>query len=257
MRDRVPDLRVVEVGDLEPSQLEGVERVAVAGGDGSIAPVAALAARAGIPLAVIPAGTANDFASALGLPLDLEDASDLAVEGARRRRLDLGRAGERPFVNVASAGLPPVAAREAEGLKRALGPLAYAVAALRAGLTAEALQCRVECDGTSIHEGPAWQVTVGCGGAFGGGASVKADPADGVLALVAIPAGSRASLAWRAFGLRRGRVEEQEGVVSTRCREAGVEVRGELIMNVDGEVARFGSAGRFTVEPGAFEVVVG
>ena len=150
-----------------------------------------------------------------------------------------------------------MAAREAEGLKRALGPLAYAVAALRAGLTAEALPCRVECDGTSIHEGPAWQVTVGCGGAFGGGASVKADPADGVLDLVAIPAGSRASLAWRAFGLRRGRVEEQGGVESTRCREARIEVEGELTMNVDGEVVRFGPAARFTVEPGAFEVVVG
>src|SRR5919204_1769138 len=47
------------------------DRLAVAGGDGSIGPVAAHAARAGVPLAVIPTGTANDFARALDLPLDL------------------------------------------------------------------------------------------------------------------------------------------------------------------------------------------
>ena len=84
-----------------------------------------------------PVGTANDFARALGLPEDLAEAVELAATGRRTERLDLGRVGERPFVNAASAGLSPVAAREAHGLKRALGPLAYTVGALRAGLFAD------------------------------------------------------------------------------------------------------------------------
>ena len=103
----------------------GAERLAVAGGDGSIAPAAEAAGAAGIPLAVIPAGTANDFAAAMGLPAETAAASRLAVRGERTRRLDLGRMDRRPFVNVASAGLSPVAASEASGMKRALGPLAY------------------------------------------------------------------------------------------------------------------------------------
>jgi len=229
--------------------------VVVAGGDGSIAPVAELAGKAGIPIAVVPAGTANDFARALGLPGDPMEACELALRGERLVRLELGRVGDRPFVNVASAGLPPAAARRASGLKRALGPFAYAVGALRAGLAARALDCRLECDGREVHRGPAWQVTVACSGAFGGGASVEADPADGRLDAVAIPAGSRLALAWRAYGLRTGRVERQSAVESVRCREAALESAREFSMNVDGEVCRFGPA-RFTVEPGAYEVVV-
>lgn len=89
----------------------------MAGGDGSIAPAAAAAASAGIPLAVIPAGTANDFARELDLPRDIEEACRLAAAGRETRSLDLGRMGERPFVNIASAGLAPVAASEASGLK--------------------------------------------------------------------------------------------------------------------------------------------
>ena len=58
----------------------------MAGGDGSIAPAAAAAGAAGLPLAVIPAGTANDFAHGMKLPLDLDEACRLAVQGTRPRR---------------------------------------------------------------------------------------------------------------------------------------------------------------------------
>ena len=105
----------------------GPQRIVVAGGDGSVGCGAAAAARAGVPLGVVPVGTANDFARALDLPEDVDEAVAIAADGARTERLDLGRAGERPFVNAASAGLSPVAARNAHGLKSALGPLAYTV----------------------------------------------------------------------------------------------------------------------------------
>jgi diacylglycerol kinase family enzyme len=90
----------------------GPERIVVAGGDGTIAPCAALAGRLGVPLAVVPLGTANDFARAHGLPLDVRVARELAAWGVRTRPLELGRLADgRPFVNVASAGLAPLAAR--------------------------------------------------------------------------------------------------------------------------------------------------
>ena len=256
LRSAGANLRTASIERVGETDLEGVERVVVCGGDGSIAPVAELAGRAGVPLAVVPSGTANDFARAHGLPADLDEACALALGGERLERLDLGRVDGRPFVNVASAGLPPEAAREARGFKAALGPLAYAVGALRAGLTATALDCTLTCDGGVVHRGPAWQVTVACSGAFGGGASVGADPADGRLDVVAIPAGSRLALAWRGFGLRSGRVERQEGVQSARCREAALDAGGGFSMNVDGEVCEFGPAS-FTVEPAAFELVTG
>src|SRR3954470_4885875 len=68
-------LDVAEIADSpEEARAEGGERVGVVGGDGTLAPPAALAARRGIPLAVIAGGTANDFARALDLPLEREAA---------------------------------------------------------------------------------------------------------------------------------------------------------------------------------------
>ena len=136
----------------EPEDLERIpaaepERIVVAGGDGTVGAVAELAGRLGVPLGVIPAGTANDFVRANGLPLDPVEAAVLAVTGSELRRLELGRLGDgRPFVNVASAGLASVAARRAAPLKPRLGPLAYGVGAVRAAATAAPLQCTVRVD---------------------------------------------------------------------------------------------------------------
>ncbi len=47
-------------------------------------------------------------------------------------------------------------------MKAVLGPLAYAVGAVRAGVEADPVDCVVRCDGSEIHSGAAWQVTVAC-----------------------------------------------------------------------------------------------
>ena len=169
-------------------------------------PAAAAAGRAGIPLAVVPAGTANDFARRLGLPDGITAACRLAVRGTKLESLELGWMNdERPFVNVASAGLPAPAAEKARGWKDRLGPLAYAAGALSAGMTAKPLTCLVVCDGREVLAGEAWQVTVAASGAFGAGASIEeADPTDGSLEVVAIEAGSRIGLVSLAYHLRRG-----------------------------------------------------
>jgi diacylglycerol kinase (ATP) len=233
-------------------------RIVVAGGDGSVGCGAAAAARAGVPLGVVAVGTANDFARAMHLPSELLAAVDLAASGTQTQRLDLGRVGERPFVNAASAGLSPVAARKAHGLKGLLGPLAYTVGALRAGLFAKPVRCTVDVDGEREFEGEAWQVIVGLTGAFGGGAEIDSDPADGRLDVVAIEAGSRAGLVVRGYGLRTGQVEGQRGVFTANGTSIEVEHLGEngAGFNVDGELIADKRL-RFTVEPRAFDLVVG
>jgi len=231
-------------------------RIVVAGGDGSVGCGAAAASKAEVPLGVVPVGTANDFARALELPDDVPQAVELAAEGGRTERLDLGRAGGRPFVNAASAGLSPVAARNAHGLKGALGPLAYTVGALRAGLFADPVAARVTVDGEVAFDGQAWQVIVGLTGAFGGGAEVDADPADGLLDVVVIEAGSRARLVAYGYGLRAGRVEHQSGAITASGRRIEVETDSETGFNVDGELIDQPRLA-FSAEPGAYDVVVG
>ncbi|EPD62446.1 acylglycerol kinase family protein [Streptomyces sp. HGB0020] len=83
---------------------EGADLLGVAGGDGTQALVADVAASLGVPFLVIPAGTRNHFALDLGL--DREDPAKAldALRDGVELRVDLGRAGVRPFVNNVSFG---------------------------------------------------------------------------------------------------------------------------------------------------------
>jgi diacylglycerol kinase (ATP) len=258
LRSRGADVSVHPVQKPDAALGADPERIVVAGGDGSIGPAAALAARAGVPLAVVAVGTANDFARALELPKDRAEACRLAIGGTRTRPIELGWMEERPFVNVASLGLAPAAARRAHGLKRRLGVLSYAVGAVRAGFTARPVGCRVVAvDGEELFSGEAWQATIACSGAFGGGSRVGADPGDGMLDAVVVEAGSRIALIARAYGMRTGRLEGQRGVHARRGPAFEVEVGPATSFNVDGEICEPSGRVSFTVEPAAVELVVG
>ncbi len=230
----------------------------MAGGDGSIAPAAAAAGAAGLALAVIPVGTANDFARGLQLPHALGAAARLAVEGRLVRPLDLGRIDGRPFVNAASAGLAAQAAGEAHGLKKVLGPLAYGLGALLAGLRERPIRCELRLDGERFFEGRVWQVTVAGTGTFGAGSRLEpAKPDDGCLDVAVIEAGSRVRLVAHAYSLRFGRLTRRSDVRHERARTVELVVAPETAFNVDGEVVSLGRGVRFGVEPAAFELVVG
>jgi diacylglycerol kinase (ATP) len=246
---RLPLDRTDEAASLAP------ERLVVASGDGGVAPAADAAGGIGVPLAVVPSGTANDFARRMRLPFETAEACRLAVHGSRLRRLDLGRLGDRPFVNAASAGLAPAAARRAGPLKRLLGPVAYMVGAVWSAATERPLPCAVSCDGREVFSGDAWQVIVACSGAFGAGSRLdEADPADGLLDVVVIAAGPRLRLVRHAYGIRRGRLSDQPGVVHARARVVELDLPPRERLNVDGELVE--PAPRATVDPGRFELVV-
>lgn len=263
LREGGAEVKPFPIGAWEEAALSGSDRIAVAGGDGSLGCAAAAAGKAGVPLAVIATGTANDFAAAAELPADLEAACGLAVAGKDLRSMELGRVGGRPFVNVASVGLAPIAAEEADGLKEQIGALAYPVGAAKAGATAHPVRCRVTCDGRELHDGEAWQVSVACMGAFGGGASLEADAGDGLLDLVVIEGSSRARLVKHAYGLRIGTVEGQKGVLDARCATVELTLRDEGdCLNVDGELVEateleVDGTIRFAAERDAFALVVG
>jgi diacylglycerol kinase (ATP) len=252
------ELTRFDIDEIEDAVASGADRIVVAGGDGSIGPVAAAAGRAGIPLAVVPAGTANDFARRMGLPDSVTAACRLAVHGRQLRSLELGWMNDmRPFVNAASAGLPGPAAEQASSWKDRLGPLAYAAGAVVAGLNAKPLTCLVECDGEELLAGEAWQVTVAASGAFGAGVTVEeADPSDGALDVIAIEAGPRLGLVSLAYHLRRGDLTRHPRAYHKHCDKAEVQVPDYTRFNVDGELVTEGDA-RFRAVKGAFRLVIG
>ncbi len=245
------DPELIPIDELDALDPDGpgaqaAQRVVVAGGDGSVGPAAALAARLDVPLAVVPTGTANDLARALELPLDDEAAAlRLAATGTSTQAVDLAYAADAPFLNAASSGLSVLATRRAEPLKRPLGPLAYAVGALVAGARAKPARVRVTVDGEALFAGDAWQVIVAGTGAFGGGSQLD-DARPGALDVAVVCGGPRRQLVRRAWGMRSGGLTDQPGVVSGSGERVSVE--GPGMFNVDGEV-RDVPHGRFTLGP--------
>ena len=101
---------ILEPGDdllalAEDAVDRGARVIGMAGGDGSQALIATVAARRGVPHVCIPAGTRNHFALDLGLDRDdVVGALDAYTDG-RERRIDLARVNDRVFVNNASLGV--------------------------------------------------------------------------------------------------------------------------------------------------------
>lgn len=217
------------------------DRVVVSGGDGSIGCGFLAAHDADVPLAVIPTGTANDFAAAHDLPRELEPAIALAGNPhAHWQAIWGGTAAGRTFVNVASVGLAVDAAEYAEQLKSKAGPAAYALGAARAGLRAHPVRVKVALEGEEIFDGRVWQFLAGATGRFGGGSGLgEADPHRGHLTVAIVPAGTRLTLPLRAVGLRRRAIERQRAVEWGRTEEISVIASAsgrQVTWNLDGEL---------------------
>jgi len=100
-----------------------VGRVVVGGGDGSLHAAAPGVIATGLPLGILPLGTANDLARTLGLPLGLDAAARVIADG-RTRSIDLGEVNGHPFFNVASLGFGVDLTRAlTSDAKRRWGPL--------------------------------------------------------------------------------------------------------------------------------------
>jgi diacylglycerol kinase family enzyme len=245
-------------GDL-PGSTRGVERVVVAGGDGSIGCAARLALRLDVPLGVVPAGTANDFARAVELPSDLERACVLAATGDQLRDVDLAFVDGTPFVNVASFGLAPHAAEKAKPLKSPLRALAYPFGAAAAAVTGKPVNVVATVDGEVAWSGKAWQAMIASTGAFGGWAQTGSTHlGDGNLDVVIVPAGrGLPRLAFDAAALIRGELADRDGVLHVRGKTIELVLRRAPQMVVDGEVVDAGDRHVAAHVAGTVRVVTG
>jgi diacylglycerol kinase (ATP) len=170
---------------------DGAELVFVWGGDGMVQRCADVMAGSGVPLAVIPAGTANLLAGNLGIPADIDRAVEIGLDG-RRRLLDLGVVNGERFAVMAGAGFDAALIRDVDGAaKGRLGRLAYVWAGGR-NLRRSAVGARVRVDGATVYEGRVSCVLAGNVGSLFGGLTVfpGAEPDDGRLEVAVVTAGT-------------------------------------------------------------------
>ncbi len=118
-RERGIDTHVLDQDD-DPAELarsSDADALGIAGGDGSLASVAEAALARGLPFVCIPFGTRNHFARDIGLDRD-DPIGALDAFAGTERRIDVGRAGERLFVNNVSLGLYAQLVHRREGHRR-------------------------------------------------------------------------------------------------------------------------------------------
>jgi diacylglycerol kinase family enzyme len=134
-------------GAIQQLAKDGVRRVAVAGGDGTIALAAGAASSSSIELAVVPGGTLNHLASDMGIPDALDEALHLAING-EARPVDAGCVNDRIFLNTSSVGAYVTFVRTRERLERSLGyRLASIVAGIRLLIRPPVFTVEVEIEG--------------------------------------------------------------------------------------------------------------
>jgi diacylglycerol kinase (ATP) len=214
-----------------------VDRVVLAGGDGTMNAAAPALLETGLPFAIIPLGTGNDLARTLGIPEDPAAAARVAAEG-RLRAIDVGVANDVPFFNVASIGfgvdLTHALTRDA---KQRWGKLGYAVAAVRVLARMRPFSAAIRC-GDQVVRSRTVHVAVGNGRHYGGGMTVseRSRIDDGTLDVFSLEVGSVWGLLRLLPALRRGDHGRWHEVRTAEGEEVEIRTRRRRAVNTDGEI---------------------
>jgi len=253
------EIRVTwEYGDGERYVREAVElqaqTVIAAGGDGTINEVATALARLSPErrpvLGIVPLGTANDFATSAGIPLEMDNALRLAIQG-KASAIDLARVNnDRYFINMATGGFGTrITTETPEKLKSSLGGVSYFIHGLMRMDTLKADSCTLE--GPDFHwQGDALVIGIGNGRQAGGGQRLcpTALINDGKLELSI--ATSQELLQTLVHKLTSD--EENPNLITASLPWLTIRAPNEMTFNLDGEPLT-GTEFRIEVMPSALE----
>ena len=231
-----------------------IDRLVVGGGDGMVHLGANLCAGTPVPLGVIAAGTGNDIARELGLPVRDAAASVQRILSGSTRQVDAARhttatGGQKWFLGVLAAGFDAVVNERANQLTWPKGPMRYNLAILRELPVFRAIPYTLVLDGERIDT-EAMLVAVGNGPAYGGGMRVTPDASfdDGLLDVLILRKISTFEFLRVFPRVFKGTHVSHHAVQIRRARTVSLEAKG-IVSYADGE--------RFAPLPMSMEVVPG
>ena len=236
---------------------EGAELVFVWGGDGMVQHSIDNLAGTGVTLAIIPAGTANLFASSLEIPSDIEAAVEIGLKG-RDRTLDVGKINGERFAVMAGAGLDAHMIEEADGgLKESFGRLAYIWTASKS-LRKEPFKARIEINDELWYKGTASCVLLGNVGSLFGGVEAfdNAKPDDGLLEVGVTNAEGLGQWARTVARTAIGTTAKSPFVQVTKAKKVRVELDRKVAYELDGGAREPTKLLKVKIEPGAITVRV-
>lgn len=232
----------------------------VVGGDGTLSGILDPVCASAVPVALVPAGTGNDLARALGLPRhDPVAAAELALTGVPRA-IDVGeiRTSDRtaPFLTIAALGFDAKVSDRTNRLRWPQGVLRYYLALVIELVRLRPMEFAVSVDGSPVVRAPGTLVAVGNTASYGGGMPlcVGAVADDGLLDLVQVVPLTRLRLLRLFPLLLRGTHLERREVTHRRARSVTVSAP-DLVVYADGE--RIGEAEcTIIARPSALTVLV-
>ena len=237
---------------------EGAKLLFAWGGDGMVQRCIDVLAGSKVKLAIIPAGTANLFASNLGIPKDIEQAVAVGLRG-ERRKLDVGRFNGERFGVMAGAGFDASMIRDAGagGLKDRLGRVAYVWTGSK-NLRSKPFRAEIEVDGAGWYKGKASCILVGNVGELFGGVEAFDDarPDDGKLELGVVTA--EGLIEWGRMLARAavGTASNSPFAQTTKARSLKVTLNRKVLYELDGGDRTKVKAFKVKVEAGAITVCV-
>jgi YegS/Rv2252/BmrU family lipid kinase len=219
-------------------RLEEYRKVIAAGGDGTIHNMVNAMVRHGVdmPLAVFPAGTANDFASYLDLPNKLDDMIDIAL-GEKYTSVDVGAAGARCFVNVFAMGmLADVSQKTDPNLKSTLGLISYYIKGFSEIPNLRPIPVKITCDSFNL-EASIYFMLVMNGRSAGGFRRIAPEAVmnDGLLDVIIFREMPIMELAPLLIAVMTGQHPVNRNVISFKTAELSVESEQDIKTDMDGE----------------------
>jgi diacylglycerol kinase (ATP) len=236
---------------------EGAELLFVWGGDGMVQRCIDALDGSKTPVAIVPAGTANLFASNLEIPQDIEKAVEIGLKGPRRT-LDVGRMNGERFAVMAGAGFDAQMIRGADaGLKDRIGRVAYVWTGVNQ-LGRKPFEATIKVDGSTWYEGKASSVLLGnVGKLFAGVEAFEgARPDDGKLDLGVVTADSVMDWARTIARTAAGSSSASPFVRVTTARSVEVKFDRKVLYELDGGDRKKVKKLEADIEPGAIEVCV-
>jgi diacylglycerol kinase (ATP) len=244
-----------DVGRAARRAAESADVVFVAGGDGTINQtlrglMAADGAMPPIPIGIIPTGTGNDFARALGLDVDPEKALDTLMDG-RTVQVDVGTMNGVPFINASAGGfVADVSESVTEGLKDATGRLAYLVGGAKALLGSVPFAVRISVPGPGQEQRVAAEslevrMFAVCNARFIGGGYPIAPAAmmdDGQVDVLVVPDMPMLEFVGVLQRIAAGEQREHPALLHFRASAFDFEFSRTIRVNTDGEVLETASA---------------
>jgi len=237
---------------------DGAELVFAWGGDGMVQRCVGVLAGSGARLAIIPAGTANLFASNLGIPQDIEEAVGVGLRGDRHE-FDVGRFNGERFAVMAGAGFDAAMIRDSGdgGLKERIGRAAYVWSGSE-NLRSKPFRATIEVDGAEWYKGEATCILLGNVGKLVGGVEVFEDarPDDGKLEVGVVTA--EGVLDWSRMMGRAvaGSLGDSPFTQTTKARDVKVKLSRKVLYELDGGDRTKVKSFKVKVEPRAISVCV-